>query len=105
MISVPDMRTTTGKARPHFFLILSQIAFTKRMRFSMLPPQMSVRLFCGPMNWLKSQPWPAWIVTMPKPQNFAVWAASPNFSMVSRMTSSGIAFTSMPMPFTQSIAP
>lgn len=56
----------------------------KRIRFSKLPPQRSVRwLVSSEMNWWSSQPWPMWIITMSKPQALAVAAAWPNLSAMS----------------------
>ena len=47
------------------------------------------------MNWLRSQPWPPWTVTIPKPARLSMAAASANFLMVRWMISSGISFATM----------
>ena len=100
------MRMSTGKPRPHFCLMRSTTARGKRQRFSRLPPHWSLRSFTlGSRNWLSSQPCPAWMVTMPKPQNLAKAAALPKASMVSSMTSSGMAGTNWPRGFSPSTAP
>ena len=70
------MRTSTGKSRPQRLWISSITATVNRVRFSGLPPHLSVRrLEWGEWNWCSSQPWPAWTITMPKPRPLAYSAA------------------------------
>lgn len=78
------MRTSMGKDRPTAARTFSTTSRGKRIRFSKLPPQRSVRwLVSSEMNWWSSQPWPMWIITMSKPQALAVAAAWPNLSAMS----------------------
>ena len=91
------MRTSMGKDRPTAARTFSTTSRGKRIRFSKLPPQRSVRwLVSSEMNWWSSQPWPMWIITMSKPQALAFTAPSAKASAIRSMSASVISSTVSP---------
>jgi lipoprotein signal peptidase len=65
----------------------------KRIRFSRLPPHLSVRwLTSAERNCIGSQPWAPWIMQMSNPASFSFFAHITYWSMVCMIFSSVMAF-------------
>ena len=100
------MRSSMGKPGPTAARTASSTSSKKRQRFSVEPPYSSVRLLtAGERNWLKSQPWPAWIITISNSARLARPAAVPKAAAISWIRDWGISCTWLPLGSTSAEGP
>ena len=104
--SQPEIRMSRARVRPTRARTRSMTIRGKRARFSRLPPNSSVRwLQAGERNWLSSQPWPQWIITMSNPQSRQISAASAKASATCSISASVISRISSPHSSTKALGP